>query len=122
RPPTARSRLQRHAVAPRAPHRGVRTMNYETEIDKDPALIVEKVNADSGANPIADAIEAAEVVPDPRDGLVEQCAPDPGAAFAPQVLKRLASLKEEDRAAFEVMRSSLKKAGCRVTALDTAIS
>jgi hypothetical protein len=97
-------------------------MNDEIEIDKDPALIVEKVNADSGANPIADAIEAAEVVPDPLDGLIEKCVTDPGAAFAPEVLERLASLKEENRAAFEVLRAKIKRAGCRVTALDEAIA
>ena len=40
----------------------------------------------------------------------------------PEVLERLAALKKEDRAAFEALRSKLKKAGCRVTALDEAIA
>ncbi|MBM3492504.1 MAG: hypothetical protein FJX68_19105 [Alphaproteobacteria bacterium] len=75
-----------------------------------------------GANPITDAISAAEDIADPLDGLVEKCAADPGAAFTPQVLERLAQLKKEDRAAFELLRSQLKKAGCRVTALDEAIA
>jgi hypothetical protein len=97
-------------------------MNEETEIENDPALIVEKVNADSGPNRIAEAIGAAEDVPDPLDGLIEKCGTDPGAAFAPEVLERLASLKEENRGAFEVLRAKLKRAGCRVTALDEAIA
>lgn len=73
-------------------------------------------------NPILDAIDSAEEVPDPLDGLVEKSAEDPGAAFTPEVLERLVALKSEDRAAFEALRASLKKAGCRVTALDEAMA
>jgi hypothetical protein len=73
-------------------------------------------------NPILDAIDSAEEIPDPLDGLVEKSASDPGAAFTPEVLERLAALKKEDRAAFEALRARLKKAGCRVTALDEAIT
>ena len=73
-------------------------------------------------NPILDAIIAAEEIPDPLDGLVEKSASDPGAAFTPEVLERLAALKKENRAAFEALRARLKKAGCRVTALDEAIA
>ena len=40
----------------------------------------------------------------------------------PEVLERLAALKKDDRAAFEALRAQLKKAGCRVTALDEAIA
>ena len=72
-------------------------------------------------NPILDAIDAAEEIPDPLDGLVEKSAEDPGAAFTPEVLERLVALKAEDRAAFEALRAKLKKAGCRVTVLDEAI-
>ena len=72
-------------------------------------------------NPILDAIDAAEEILDPLDGLVEKSAEDPGAAFTPEVLERLVALKAEDRAAFEALRAKLKKAGCRVTALDEAI-
>jgi hypothetical protein len=50
---------------------------------------------------IADAIDAAEDIRDPLEGLAEKTAADPGAAFAPEVLERLAALKQEDRAAFE---------------------
>jgi hypothetical protein len=71
---------------------------------------------------IADAIDAAEDVRDPLEGLAEKTAANPGAAFAPDALERLATLKQEDRAAFEALRSQLKKAGCRVTALDEAIA
>lgn len=71
---------------------------------------------------ILDAIEAAEAVPDPLAGLVEQTATDPGAPFMPEALEALAALKQDNRAAFEALRSQLKKAGCRVTALDDAIA
>ncbi len=73
-------------------------------------------------NPILDAIDSAEEIPDPLDGLVEKSAEDPGAAFTPEVLERLVALKSEDRAAFEALRARLKKAGCRVTALDEAMA
>ncbi len=73
-------------------------------------------------NPISATIDAAEDVADPLDGLVERVATDAGAPFAPQVLVRLCELKREDRRAFEVLRVQLKKAGCRVTALDDAIA
>jgi hypothetical protein len=72
--------------------------------------------------PIAAAIDAAEDVRDPLEGLVEKTATDPGAAFMSEVLEQLAALKKEDCAAFEMLRSKLKKAGCRVTALDEAIA
>jgi hypothetical protein len=77
---------------------------------------------ENDAEKLADTIGAAEEIHDPLDGLVEKCAADPGAGFAPEVLERLATLKKEDRAAFELLRSQLKKAGCRVTALDEAIA
>jgi hypothetical protein len=38
------------------------------------------------------------------------------------VLERLATLKKDDRGAFESLRTQLKEAGCRVTALDEAIA
>jgi hypothetical protein len=60
--------------------------------------------------------------PDPLHGFVERVVADPGAAFVPEVLERLAALKKEDRAAFELLRSKLKKSDCRVTALDKAIA
>jgi hypothetical protein len=74
------------------------------------------------ANLILDTIEAAEVIPDPLTGLVELTATDPGAPFMPEALEALAALKENNRAAFEALRSQLKKAGCRVTALDDAVA
>ena len=86
-------------------------MTGEPETDIDVAL-----------NLIADAISAAEEIADPLDGLVERTTTDPGAAFAPEVVERLATLKRDDRAAFELLRSRLKKGGCRVTALDGAIA
>jgi hypothetical protein len=82
----------------------------------------EEPEIENTANLIAEAIGAAEEIADPLDGLVEKCAADPGAAFTSEVLERLATLTKEDRAAFELLRSKLKKAGCRVTALDEAIA
>ena len=54
---------------------------------------------------IAATIDTAEDIPDPLDGLVEKTANDPGAPFAPDVLERLAALKQDDRSAFEALRS-----------------
>ena len=71
---------------------------------------------------ISDTIDDAEEVHDPLDGLVEKTASDPGAPFTPEALEALAALKKGHRAAFETLRSQLKKAGCRVTALDEAIA
>ena len=68
------------------------------------------------------ALDAAEDVRDALDGLVEKTATDPGAPFVPKVLEGLGALKNCDRAAFEILRSKLRKAGCRVTALDEAIA
>ena len=73
-------------------------------------------------NLIAAAVDAAEDIRDPLDGLVEKTTTDPGAPFAPDALERLAALKKEDCAAFEALRAQLKKAGCRVTVLDDAIA
>jgi hypothetical protein len=73
-------------------------------------------------DPISAAIDAAEEVRDPLDGLVERTAADPGVAFESEVLERLAVFKRDYRAAFEALRAQLKKAGCRVTALDEAIA
>jgi hypothetical protein len=70
---------------------------------------------------IAGVINAAEDVRDPMEGLVDRTSTDPGAPFAPDVLAGLAAMRKDDRAAFEVLRAELRKAGCRVTALDEAI-
>ena len=67
---------------------------------------------------ISAAIEAAEEIRDPLEGLVEKTAIDPAAPFAPDALERLAALKKDDPAGFERLRAQLKDAACRVTALD----
>jgi hypothetical protein len=71
---------------------------------------------------IADAIDGAEDMPDPLAALAEKTAADPGAPFMPEALEALVALRQNNRAAFEALRSQLKKAGCRVTALDDAIA
>ena len=70
---------------------------------------------------IADAIDGAEEVRFPLDGLIERTAADRSAPFAPDVLEQLSALKKNDRAAFESLRAQLKEVGCRVTALDDAL-
>jgi hypothetical protein len=71
---------------------------------------------------VAAAINAAEELRDPLDGILERTATDPGAPFAPDVLEQIVALKKDDRAAFEALRARLKSAGCRVTALDQVIA
>lgn len=99
-------------------------MSDETEIDDGFRTAFDGFasDADMEQDPIEEAIDSAEEVNDPLDGLFERVVSDPGAAFTPEVLARLAALKREDRASFELLRSKLKKAGCRVTALDEAIA
>jgi len=83
------------------------------------------MNTDATVEPdqlTADAIDGAEEMPDPLAGLAEKTAADPGAPFMPEALEALAALRQNNRAAFEALRSQLKKAGCRVTALDDAIA
>ena len=77
---------------------------------------------DDTAATIVARIDGAEEVNDPLDGLAERAAADPVAPFLPDTREALASLKKKDRAAFEALRAELKKAGCRVTALDEAIA
>jgi hypothetical protein len=83
------------------------------------------MNSDAIIEPdqlIAAAIDGAEEMPDPLAGLAERTAADPGAPFMPEALEALAALKSDNRATFEALRSQLKQAGCRVTALDDAIA
>jgi len=71
---------------------------------------------------IAEAIDGAEEIRDPLEDLVEKTKLDSSAPFMPEALERLAALKQDDCAAFEKLRAQLKKAGCRVTALDKALA
>jgi hypothetical protein len=83
------------------------------------------MSAEAGIKPgklILDVIESSEAIRDPLAGLAEHTAGDPGAPFKPEALEALAALKQDNRAAFEALRSQLKRAGCRVTALDDAIA
>src|SRR5262249_62411929 len=71
---------------------------------------------------ISAAIEAAEEIRDPLEGLVEKTAIDPGAPFAPDALERLAALKKDDPAGVERLRAQVEDAACRGTAPDEAIA
>src|SRR5947208_398581 len=83
---------------------------------------MKKLDGAGNDDPVSAAIDAAEEIRDPLDGLVERTGIDPGAAFASDALERLVTLKRDDRAASEALRAQLKRAGCRVTALDEAIA
>ena len=72
----------------------------------------------NAANGLADKTEGAS---DFFENLLEQCANDPAVVFEPENINELASLKKENTADFERMRSSLKQAGVRITALDRHI-
>jgi hypothetical protein len=78
-------------------------------------------NALELARPFAESAEAAEDISDPFDDLLDRLAADRSAAFSPEILKRLAALKKEDRHAFESLRSQVKKF-CNVAELDDAIA
>ena len=73
-------------------------------------------------NSVADAIDDAEIILDPLDGLAMRTAVNPGAPFEPEAQTALRMLKDVNPAAFEALRAQLKKAGCRVTALDDALA
>ena len=64
---------------------------------------------------------AKEITAKTAKELVKKTETEPGAPFAPDMLKFLAALKKDDRAAFETLRAQLKEAGARVGELDEAI-
>ncbi len=72
-------------------------------------------------DPIEAAFANAEEIVDPLDGLVERTQADTGEPFRPEVVEAIQDLKRRDRPAFERLRSQLKAAGCRMTALDKAL-
>jgi hypothetical protein len=71
---------------------------------------------------LADLMKNTESTQDPLERLVEKTTADPGLPFRPSVLAQLVLLKKENRAAFEALRAQLKRAGCRVAALDGAMA
>jgi hypothetical protein len=73
-------------------------------------------------NRIADAVEHAEEINHPLQGLIERAASDPSAPFNSEVLSCLIDLKHDDPAAFEKMRAELEAVGVRVAELDRAIA
>jgi len=71
---------------------------------------------------LVNSLEGSDDIHDPIKDLVARTTDDPGWPFRPEVLERLVTLKKDCRASFEALRAQLKKAGCRVTALDEAIA
>lgn len=72
---------------------------------------------------VRDAIENAETVSDPLEGLLERAKESPGAAFTTEVVARLSELMGSDRPLFEDLRDRLKKeTRVRVSELDLAIA
>lgn len=70
------------------------------------------------ADTINKAINDAAAVRDPLDELVEKAAADPGAAFEPDALTLLITLKQENPADFQRVRARLKNAGTIIGELD----
>lgn len=77
---------------------------------------------DDNQNPVAQAIADAEIVSDPIGDLIESVGTDPGAALLPEALQALEALKTSDPGEFENVRARLKKAGCRISAVDKALA
>ena len=78
-------------------------------------------NVDTVDNPVAAAIAEAEEVPDPLEGLAERVPNDPGAPFEPETMEAIVALKKRDRAGYEILRKSLKDAGCRMVGFEEAL-
>ena len=76
---------------------------------------------DTIGNPVGAAIAEAEEVPDPLEGLAERVPNDPGAPFEPETMEAIVALKKRDRAGYEILRKSLKDAGCRMVGFEEAL-
>lgn len=81
----------------------------------------EEGKADTVDNPVAVAIAEAEEVPDPLEVLAERVPNDPGAPFEPETMEAIVALKKRDRAGYEILRKSLKDAGCRMVGFEEAL-
>ena len=71
---------------------------------------------------IAAAIDAADEVLDPLEELVQKAATDPGAAFVPEVLERLAALKKRIALPLRRCGQNSRRPAVRVTVLDDAMT
>lgn len=71
---------------------------------------------------ISSIVDAAEEILDPLERIAERTKDDPGVPFQPNDVAALVELRRADRSAYELLRAQLKKAGCRVTALDNAVA
>jgi hypothetical protein len=94
------------------------SFDRDIEIASSSVDNTELENTDVSAAPTE---EATPLTREDLEHLAEQVADNPGAPFTPEAVAALAKLKKENRAGFEVLRSRLKEAGCRVTSLDEAI-
>jgi hypothetical protein len=105
---------------------GSRSDDVSISLDLDGEAGSNATNPSESATASISAVSNEEAIVAPVDSndferLVQQVANDPGAPFTPEAVASLAKLRKENRAGFEVLRSRLKDAGCRVTALDEVI-
>src|SRR5689334_21886256 len=74
--------------------------------------------ADDTEMKINELIEAAEVVTDPLEALLEQAKTDPGAPFEAEMIGYLAALRRDDPASYQRVRGKLRKLGISIRELD----
>lgn len=67
-------------------------------------------------------IDAAEIVCNPLEGIVERVKQDIGEAYKPEVLESLAELKERSLHEWMSLRQKLKRAGVGISALEQEVS
>ena len=81
---------------------------------------------DKSEQAISEAINNAQQVYDPLEGLLERAAEDAGAPFEPEVLQALADIKKAYPARYESIRAKLKtvlgKSKGRISTLEQAVS
>ena len=92
-------------------------MNEETRTEYGAVLSVQNVSAVADRNTVVDAIGAAEDICDPLDGLVEQCAADPGAVRRSRLFNRKQIGSEREYA--RLPPSRMKRGNARHSAPKT---
>lgn len=79
-------------------------------------------SAFSPEDQISEIFSKAQKEISPLDGLIERSMQDHGAYLEPDVIEAMRDLKKNNLARFELLRSNLKKVGCRVSELDRLIA